>query len=67
MFGLMVKGIKNGVDLINDVSGFKYDKNSLNVVKSLNHYIEKEYLENPILNFCTFLYSFLSFCNCKLV
>ena len=33
---LMVKGIKNGVDLINDVSGFKYDKNSLNVVKSLN-------------------------------
>ena len=26
---LMIKGIKNGVDLINDVSGFNYDNNSL--------------------------------------
>ena len=26
---LMVKGIKHGVDLINDVSGFEYDKYSL--------------------------------------
>ena len=25
----MVKGVKNGVDLINDVSGFKYDSQSL--------------------------------------
>ncbi|MEC7143898.1 MAG: dihydropteroate synthase [Pseudomonadota bacterium] len=40
---LMVQGIENGVDLINDVSGFSYDKKSLsniknyNVVKVLHH------------------------------
>tara|TARA_Y100000590_G_scaffold95093_1_gene107770 strand:- start:1304 stop:2365 length:1062 start_codon:yes stop_codon:yes gene_type:complete len=40
---LMIKGIKCGVDLINDVSGFNYDQNSLsklekyNVAKVLHH------------------------------
>ena len=29
----MEKGIKNGVNLINDVSGFQYDANTLNVLK----------------------------------
>ena len=33
---LMTKGIKYGVDLINDVSGFEYDKNSLNKIKKFN-------------------------------
>ena len=33
---LMIKGLKNGVDLINDVSGFNHDINSLSVVKNLN-------------------------------
>ena len=32
----MAKGIKYGVDLINDVSGFSYDKNSLNKIKKYN-------------------------------
>ena len=30
---LMKKGIRHGVDLINDVSGFNYDKDSLNKIK----------------------------------
>ena len=30
---LMIKGIKSGVDLINDVSGFKYDKSSLSKIR----------------------------------
>ena len=30
---IMEKGIKNGVNLINDVSGFQYDANTLNVLK----------------------------------
>ena len=40
---LMVKSIKYGVDLINDISGFNYDKNSLkklkkhNIAKVLHH------------------------------
>ena len=29
----MLRGIKYGVDLINDVSGFNYDKDSLNKIK----------------------------------
>ncbi len=33
---LMVKGIKHGVDLINDISGFNYDKNSLKKLKKYN-------------------------------
>ena len=33
---IMIMGIKNGVDLINDVSGFKYDKNSLSKLKNYN-------------------------------
>ena len=31
---LMVKGINFGVDIINDVSGFEYDRNSLNILKN---------------------------------
>ncbi len=31
---LMLKGINFGVDIINDVSGFEYDRNSLNVLKN---------------------------------
>ena len=31
---LMIKGIKSGVDLINDVSGFEYDKDSLKNLKN---------------------------------
>ena len=31
---IMKKGIDSGVDIINDVSGFKFDKRSFNVVKS---------------------------------
>ena len=30
---IMIKGIKNGVDLINDVSGFNYDKNLFTKIK----------------------------------
>ena len=30
----MVKGINFGVDIINDVSGFEYDRNSLNILKN---------------------------------
>ena len=33
---LMIKGIKHGVDLINDVSGFNYDVNSLKKLKKYN-------------------------------
>ena len=33
---LMVKSIKCGADLINDVSGFNYDKNSLSKIKKYN-------------------------------
>ena len=33
---LMKKGIKHGVDLINDVSGFEYDKSSLLELKKFN-------------------------------
>ena len=33
---LMTKGIKHGVDLINDVSGFNYDVNSLQKLKKYN-------------------------------
>ena len=33
---LMVKSIKYGVDLINDISGFNYDKNSLKKLKKYN-------------------------------
>ena len=36
---LMVKGIKYGVDLINDVSGFEHDKESL--IKLKNYKIAK--------------------------
>ena len=32
----MTKGIKHGVDLINDVSGFNYDVNSLKKLKKYN-------------------------------
>ena len=32
----MIKGIEHGVDLINDVSGFHYDKRSLNRLKNFN-------------------------------
>ncbi len=31
---IMILGIKNGVDLINDVSGFSYDKKSLSKIKN---------------------------------
>ena len=31
---VMIKGIKYGVDLINDVSGFSYDKKSLSKLKN---------------------------------
>ena len=33
---VMIKSIKYGVDLINDVSGFNYDKNSLSKLKKYN-------------------------------
>ncbi len=33
---LMSKGIENGVDIINDVSGFEYDKKTLKVLNSNN-------------------------------
>jgi len=33
---LMIRGIEKGVDLINDVSGFNYDKKSLNKLKKYN-------------------------------
>jgi len=33
---LMVKSIRHGVDLINDISGFNYDKNSLKKLKKYN-------------------------------
>ena len=33
---VMSKGIENGVDIINDVSGLNFDKKSFNVVKSQN-------------------------------
>jgi len=33
---IMEKGIKNGVKLINDISGLKYDKKSINVLKKYN-------------------------------
>ena len=33
---IMIKGINFGVDLINDVSGFSYDKNSLSKLKKYN-------------------------------
>ena len=33
---LMIKSIKYGADLINDVSGFKYDQNSLSKLKNYN-------------------------------
>ena len=33
---LMTKSIKHGVDLINDVSGFNYDENSLKKLKKYN-------------------------------
>ena len=33
---LMIKSIKNGVDLINDVSGFNYDQNALSKLKKYN-------------------------------
>ena len=33
---VMKKGIKLGVDIINDVSGLNFDKNSFNVIKSKN-------------------------------
>ena len=33
---LMIKSIKHGVNLINDVSGFSYDKNSLEKIKKFN-------------------------------
>ena len=29
----MLKGIEHGVDIINDVSGFKYDSNSISLLK----------------------------------
>ena len=32
----MIKGIKCGVDLINDVSGFNYDQSSLSKIKKYN-------------------------------
>ena len=35
----MIKGIKNGVDIINDVSGFEYDKNAFDQIKK--HKISK--------------------------
>ena len=31
----MEQGINNNVNLINDVSGFKYDNNSINIVKKI--------------------------------
>ena len=34
--GVMLKSVKNGVDLINDVSGFNYDKSSLQKLKKYN-------------------------------
>ena len=33
---IMIKSLKFGVDLINDVSGFEYDKNSLKNLKKIN-------------------------------
>ena len=33
---IMEKGIKNKVNLINDVSGFEYDSNTLNILKKYN-------------------------------
>jgi len=33
---LMIKSIKHGVNLINDVSGFNYDKNSISIIKKSN-------------------------------
>ncbi len=34
--GVMERGIKQKVNLINDVSGFKYDKNTINILKKTN-------------------------------
>jgi len=33
---IMKKGIENGVNIINDVSGLEYDSNSINVIKKFN-------------------------------
>ena len=38
----MIKGIKNGVDIINDVSGFEYDKNAFDQIKK--HKISKFFI-----------------------
>ncbi len=32
---IMIKGVQNGVDIINDVSGFNYEKNSLKKIQNL--------------------------------
>ena len=32
----MKKGIENGVNIINDVSGLEHDSNSINVIKKFN-------------------------------
>ena len=46
---IMEKGIKIGVKLINDVSGLKYDKKSINVLKepAFKAYIQESHLPNP--------------------
>ena len=51
---LMIKGIKSGVDLINDVSGFEYDKNSFKNLKNIKlekiHHMQgtpKDMQKNP--------------------
>ena len=33
---IMKKGIKNKINLVNDVSGLKHDKNTINVLKNTN-------------------------------
>jgi dihydropteroate synthase len=33
---IMEKGIKNGIKLINDISGLEYDKNSINILRKYN-------------------------------
>ena len=44
----MKKGIKYGVKIINDVSGFSYDKNSINVLKKYKvPFVLQHSLGNP--------------------
>ena len=62
---LMIKGIKCGVDLINDVSGFNYDQSSLSklkrydIAKVLHHMQGRPILCKKILNIKMFSWIFM--------